>query len=453
MWASPIYKFKTYVEGKKKNIFIDVTGSAPNFSKPGKQLEGTFEALLKGLKPSETKILDFGAAKLRNTIHLLEEGYNVYSCEFDDLFKRSKQASDYLKKAEKFSNFKRLVFPEEFIGFDEEFDVVLLINVLNIMPVPLERLCVLALCREKMKKGGKLLWYTQHGAYSKSDSVAKLFDGLVTGKGRNYHMFYRDFSRDEIHELLISTGFSFNKEFKFPMSGSNQAYVFSSDGAILVDKTLGLTELLKRKQKLKPVVRGSYSKKETYETQIPKRAKSVEKINILETFLKELSKIPTGRKNANKYHRLIFSILKSVFDNSLRKPEMEEVIAEDTQRVDITFSNHRDRGFFKQLARGYGIKCPNIFIECKNYKEDPTNPEFAQIQSRLNRIRGQFGILTCRKISNANKAKKRQENIAKDEKYVIILVDSDIEKIVKWKLKGEEEKIDDHLEKKFKKLI
>lgn len=95
---------------QKKEILIDVTGSAPNFSKPGKQLEGTFQVLLEGLKPSKTKILDLGAAKLRNTIHLLQEDYTVYSCEFDDLFRRSKQASDFLKEAERFSNFRRLIF-------------------------------------------------------------------------------------------------------------------------------------------------------------------------------------------------------------------------------------------------------------------------------------------------------------------------------------------------------
>ena len=130
MWESPIYKFKTEINGENKEIFIDVTGSAPNFSVPGKQLEGSFKVLLDGLDPSKTKILDFGGAKLRNTLYLLEQGYTVYSCEFDDLFERSKQAHDYLEKAKKYPNFKKLVFPKDFINFEEKFDVILLINVL-----------------------------------------------------------------------------------------------------------------------------------------------------------------------------------------------------------------------------------------------------------------------------------------------------------------------------------
>src|SRR3989338_9858502 len=108
MWESPIYKFKTKINNKKKEIFIDVTGSAPNFSVPGKQLEGTFEVLLDGLEPSKTKILDFGGAKLRNTLYLLEKGYTVYACEFEDLFKRSKQADKLLEQCRKYPNFKKL---------------------------------------------------------------------------------------------------------------------------------------------------------------------------------------------------------------------------------------------------------------------------------------------------------------------------------------------------------
>ena len=58
MWETPIYKFEAKIGGKKKNIKIDVTGSAPNFDVPGIQLERTFKALLNGLDPKKTKILN-----------------------------------------------------------------------------------------------------------------------------------------------------------------------------------------------------------------------------------------------------------------------------------------------------------------------------------------------------------------------------------------------------------
>jgi len=112
MWESPIYKIKTEIDGEKKEILIDVTGSAPTFKVPGKQLERTFQVLLGGLEPSKTKILDFGGAKLRNTLYLLQKGYMVYVCEFEDLFRRSKQANEFLTECKKYPNFKKLVFPE-----------------------------------------------------------------------------------------------------------------------------------------------------------------------------------------------------------------------------------------------------------------------------------------------------------------------------------------------------
>ena len=461
MWESPIYKFKVEISGKQKRIFVDVTGSAPNFSKPGKQLEGTFDELLRGLDPSKTKILDFGAAKLRNSIYLLEKGFVVYSCEFNDLFRRSRQAHNFYETAKTFTNFKKLVFPKDFIEFEGEFDVVLLINVLNIMPIHMERLSVLALCREKMKEGGRVLWYTQHGTYSYSDAVARLRDGIVTGKGRKFHMFYRDFSRKEIHQMLAGMGFSFDKSFKFPTSGSNQAYVFIADGPILVDKTLGITELLKRGVRHETIERkvrwineeAMTSKKVIYETRMPTRVSRTKDISILGMYSKELDKTSTGRKNALKYHKLIFNILKILFENKLKNPKMEEPLADKTKWVDITFKNPRVQGFFGDLAEGYNITCPNIFIECKNYKNDITNPEFAQIHTDLNKRRGQFGILICRHIKKWDNIKRKQILMLKDEKFVIVLEDSDIKKFIDWKLGQNEEKIDEYLEEKFKELI
>ncbi len=324
------------------------------------------------------------------------------------------------------------------------------------MPVPIERLCVLALCREKMKEGGRLLWYTQHGAYSEKDAVALLFDGLVTGKGRNYNMFYRDFTRKEIHDMLQSTGFSYNKDFKFPMSGTNQAYVFNADGPILVDSTLGLIAQLKKKNKskLKEVERKSGTEIKTYKAEVPKTTTKLEEINLLEQYSEELKKIlPGGGKKASRYHKLIFNVLKWVFESKLKKPQMEESIARGTQRVDITFQNQRENGFFKQLSEGYNIVCPNIFIECKNYSEDLTNTEVFQIRSRLNKIRGQFGIIVCRKIDNKDKLRDRLTDALLKEEYIIILEDSDINTLINFKLNKKEEEIDDFIEEKFKQLI
>ncbi|HEA46598.1 MAG TPA: class I SAM-dependent methyltransferase [Candidatus Pacearchaeota archaeon] len=464
MWESPIYKVTAEIKGGNKDILIDVTGSAPNFSEPHKQLEGTFEVLLQGLDPKKTKILDFGAAKLRNTLYLLDKGYTVYACEFNDLFKRSQQAKDFYDACKGYRNFKTLIFPDDFIGFDKKFDVVLLINVLNIMPVPIERLCALALCRQKMKEGGRLLWYTQHGTYSEANTVGTIYDGFVTGKGREYHMFYRDFSRKQIHDMLASTGFLFNKNFKFPMSGGNQAYLFNAVGEVLIDKTLGLTSLLRKNRvtTLKKIERKTRweirddekkSKKVIYEAKIPTRKTKLKEVNILKQYSVELKKIkPGGGKKASKYHQLIFNILKIVFENKLKNPKKEFETARGSQRIDIRFTNNHENGFFRRLLE-HGLICPNIFFECKNYSDDLKNPEFFQMRCRLNKVRGQFGIIVCRDIKNHLRIERAQNEARKKDEFFLVLEDKDIQKLIKWKLEEKEEEIDNFLDNKFNKEL
>jgi len=471
MWESPIYKVTAKIEGKNKDILIDVTGSAPNFTEPMKQLEGTFEVLFEGLNPQKTKILDFGAAKLRNTLYLLRKGFTVYSCEFEDLFVRSKQAKEFYDECKKYKNFKTLVFPDDFVKFKEKFDIVLLINVLNVMPVPIERLCVLALCRKKMKHKGKLLWYTQHGGYSEDNAVGLLYDGLVTGKGRKYHMFYRDFSRKEIHDMLESTGFSFNKNFKFPSSGTNQAYLFEATGDILIDNTLGLTSLLQKNEQsdLKKIKRETRwdvenkekkSKKVIYETKVPTKKTKLKGVNILKQYSEELVKIESGGgKKASTYHQLIFNILIKLFEGKLKNPQKEEKINQGRKRIDITFDNNLklEEGFFKELKDSYNIPCPIIPIECKNYTKALENPEYDQIQGRLNKRRGMFGIIICRKNDDETNVLNHCRDLVREnpgaEMYVIVLEDSDIQKMIKYKIEEKDTKIDDLLRSKFKKLI
>ena len=113
-----------------------------------------------------------------------------------------------------------------------------------------------------MKTNGRLLWYTQHGACSLATAVGKLSDGLVTGKGRKYHMFYRDFSKKEIHNMLTASGFSFDESFKFPNVGSNQAYVFAPNGLILVDKSLELETALTENEETEIIKRKTWQTKE-----------------------------------------------------------------------------------------------------------------------------------------------------------------------------------------------
>jgi hypothetical protein len=72
-----------------------------------------------------------------------------------------------------------------------------------------------------------------------------------------------------------------------------------------------------------------------------------------------------------------------------------------------------------------------IFVECKNYAEDPANPELDQLAGRFSPKRGQVGILVCRKIGNKKRMAERCRDTANDNRgYVIALDDDDLKKII-----------------------
>ena len=90
--------------------------------------------------------------------------------------------------------------------------------------------------------------------------------------------------------------------------------------------------------------------KRVYQTAIPNKVTKFQGINLLDAYLKELNAIKPGKRQASQYHNVVFNILKSIFENRLRKPKMGEELAGRSQRADITFQNQREKGFFKQLA-------------------------------------------------------------------------------------------------------
>src|SRR2546428_1359868 len=171
MWESPIYKLnQPFGKDKHKNslyreIVIDVTKSAPSFSAPQKALRSALTRTIAETKLKKSaKILDFGSGKLRNALYFLARGYNVCSVEYESMFVGSKQAASALLKAERYKKrFSTLIYPHQFATCKDEFDLAMLINVMNIMPIPAERLLVLNYCNKRLRPGGHLLWYTQRG--------------------------------------------------------------------------------------------------------------------------------------------------------------------------------------------------------------------------------------------------------------------------------------------------
>ncbi len=155
-----------------------------------------------------------------------------------------------------------------------------------------------------------------------------------------------------------------------------------------------------------------------------------------DALLNDVTSLPTGKATAGHYERAIESLLTALWYPSLSNPEMQAEIHDGRKRIDITYTNIATCGFFHWLALHY--RAPLIFVECKNYSEDPANPELDQLAGRFSRQRGQFGILVCRGIANKSLFAERCRDTALDDRgYIVYLDDSDLQSLIDDRRSGE----------------
>jgi hypothetical protein len=167
-----------------------------------------------------------------------------------------------------------------------------------------------------------------------------------------------------------------------------------------------------------------------------------------------LRNIPRGRDSADAYHNFILGALTEIFYPWLTKPVKEQPVDDGRKRIDIFYNNSSESGFFSRLVQMHKILCPYVSVECKNYTEDPANPELDQLQSRFSRKRGRFGILVCREIEKADLLLKRLKDVVNNtEGVIIVLDDSDVLHLLKLKATQQNQEIDAYLESKLKPIL
>ena len=167
-----------------------------------------------------------------------------------------------------------------------------------------------------------------------------------------------------------------------------------------------------------------------------------------------LREIPAGRREATTFHKAVSGILEFLFWPNWIYPMTEHPIHEGRKRIDITYTNAAQDGFFYRLPTGRRIPCGKIMVECKNYFDDPANPELDQLAGRFNVNRGQVGLLVCRNVVDAGLLLKRCRDTAKDGRgYILVLGDEDINQMLHSVAKGNRKAIDQYLERKFDALI
>lgn len=144
---------------------------------------------------------------------------------------------------------------------------------------------------------------------------------------------------------------------------------------------------------------------------------------VVEYLVKRLDEIQSGGDEASKYHRLMIGVLELIFYPHLTNPIKEREINEGRKRIDITMDNAATNGFFHQLHDIHKIASRFVYIECKNYSDDPENPELDQLSGRFSVNTSNFGILACRVVNNKKLMSQRCVDLYKQKRELIIVLD------------------------------
>lgn len=142
----------------------------------------------------------------------------------------------------------------------------------------------------------------------------------------------------------------------------------------------------------------------------------------------EVLSIAPGKEGATLYHRSVQKLFNALFETSLGNGRPEEKLHDGLKRVDIVYDNVAENGFFSWLAKHH--RAATIVVECKNYSKEITNPEVDQLAGRFSDLRGQVGILACRKPANKDKLLDRCRTTTIDRRGFILLVDDEDLKVL-----------------------
>lgn len=427
MWQSPLYIFKAshgLDQTDDIEILVDVTWSSkPTRPQMSPALTTALRNTFTHIGASKLKILDFGAGKLRHTVPLLEKGHTVDAVDYRSLYiKPSPEIRKNLSRAHQFGDrFKQVIYPAEFAKRQTDYDLILLINVLNIMPDPLERYFVLHKCNENLSNGGYLLWFCQFGDIFQLEATSELRitdGGCTSKKGRK--TFYKDYNdRKLIIQMMGVMGFD-----QTPVKFKEDKY-----HAILFKRvrppTIDVTRVIHTKRRVigRRVFRGPVESENVVADVID----GTSFVGYGASLAVTLKQIKPGRKDARKFEEIICPIIEFLFYEDFTKAGFatQHEIGEGRQRIDIK-AEWRDASELRTaIVQNMGLKSSFIPIECKNYNQDISNVEYGQLVLRCDQRNRQVGMIFCRKVKNRIEVTRHCHDIYTAHNYLITVFDDD----------------------------
>lgn len=449
IWRAPLYIFRKKDRLKDREVLVDVTWSSkPTRPEMAPALETALRKSFDHLGEQSLKILDFGAGNLRHSIPLLELGHLVTAVDYQNLFdKPSDLVQKNLAKARTFGKrFGQLVYPSDFVAFGGRYDLVLLINVLNIMPEPLERLFVIEHCGNKLKNNGHLLWFCQHGD---RDQIAAASDvvtdgGCTTGKGRK--TFYKDYNdKEHIIRLMKVMGFEHETLVNIE-AGKNHALLFKKIRPAIL-QTLPVIEKTRKVLERKVFVGETQS-----EVAVANVLDAESYVGFGAALGATLSELDPGKANAYAFEDIITVIIEYVFRNHFTSSSIRNQfeIHEKLKRIDITAAWRSNSSLKTVVIADNNLKSSFVPIECKNYSNPIGNEEFAQMVDRCDKRHRHFGIITCRKTGDREKIIKQCKHRYDAHEYLIIVLDDlDLQELLLYADESKDEKIVEYISQKI----
>ncbi len=164
--------------------------------------------------------------------------------------------------------------------------------------------------------------------------------------------------------------------------------------------------------------------------------------------------LPSGRSDADAYHKLVQAIFTVLFFPNLIQPCKEWDINDGRKRIDIVYINSGESGFFSQRRNATNTQSDLVIVECKNYSEDIANAELDQLLGRFDSNRGRLGIMACRSIDNTDLLMSRCRDMSRSSTgFIIVFTDKEILEMLEAKSRFDDGLIEGILHAKFRELL